>query len=152
MWTNESIALLACTARAATRGLVSKWSRQVRLTRVQYEHRQEFCRLRFAGIGADGVPVAGHLRETLPGRVGRHRAVVDLTADRPLQHGCVDEGGLRMGVARRVAARAVLDENALDTLARDVRQLVLIHEGHLGALLLGCVRVDAAQWQGCDKQ
>ena len=36
-----------------------------------------------------------------------------------------------MRVARRVAARAVFDEHALDALAGNVRQLVLVDEGHL---------------------
>ena len=51
------------------------------------------------GIGADLVAVAGQLGEALSGLVDRHRSVVDLTADRPLEHGRVDEGGLGMGVA-----------------------------------------------------
>ena len=34
-------------------------------------------------IGADAVAVAGQLGEALSGLVGRHRSVVDLTADRP---------------------------------------------------------------------
>src|SRR2546427_2346376 len=37
-------------------------------------------------------------------------------------------------VARRVAARAVFDEHALYALAGNVRQLVLVDEGHLGVL------------------
>ena len=57
--------------------------------------------------------------------VGRHRSIVDLTADRPLKHGRVDEGGFGMRVTRRVAARAVFDEHALDALAGNVRQFVL---------------------------
>ncbi len=36
-----------------------------------------------------------------------------------------------MRVTRRVAARAVFDERALDALAGNVRQLVLVDEGHL---------------------
>jgi hypothetical protein len=50
--------------------------------------------LRLAGIGADGVAVAGQLGEALSGFVGLHRSVVDLTADRPLQYGRIDEGEL----------------------------------------------------------
>src|SRR2546421_9814634 len=42
-----------------------------------------------------------------------------------------------MPVARRVAARAVFDEHALDALAGNVRQLVLVDEGHLGVLRIG---------------
>src|SRR5438128_2229612 len=96
---------------------VPEWDRQFRLVCVHDEHREELGRLRLAGIGADGVAVTGQLGEALSGLVGRHRSVVDLTADRPLEHGRVDEGGFGVGVARRVAARAVFDEHALD--ARD---------------------------------
>src|SRR5436190_16107992 len=98
------------------------------------------------------MAVAGHLREALSGLVGRHRSVVDLTADLPLKHGRVDEGGFGMRVTRRVAARAVFDEHALDALAWNVRQLVLVDEGHLGVLRLRRIREDAAEWQGGDKQ
>jgi hypothetical protein len=65
------------------------------------------------------------LGEALSGPVGRHRSVVDLTADRPFEHGRVDENGFGMRVAGRVAARAVFDEHALDALAGNVRQLAL---------------------------
>src|SRR5437667_7411726 len=85
-------------------------------------------------------------------RRGRHRSVVDLTADRPLMHGRVDEGGFGMRVVRRVAARAVFDEHALDALAGNVRQLVLVDEGHLGVLRLRLIGEDAAERQGGDKQ
>src|SRR5438552_747383 len=57
-----------------------------------------------------------------------------------------------MRVARRVAARAVFDEHALDALAGNVRQLVLVDEGHLGVLRLWHIREDAAERQGGDKQ
>src|SRR5438128_8830869 len=96
---------------------VPEWDRQFRLVRVHHEHREELGRLRLAGIGADAVVVAGQLGEALSGLVGRHRSVVDLTADRPLKHGRVDEGGFGMRVTRRVAAQAVFDEHALDALA-----------------------------------
>src|SRR5262249_59079540 len=86
--------------------------------------------------GADAVAVAGQLGEVLSGLVGRHRSVVDLTADCPLEHGRVDEGRFGMRVTRRVAARAVFDEYALDALAGNIRQLVLVDEGHLGVLRL----------------
>src|SRR2546425_12771601 len=79
---------------------VPEWDRQFRLVRVHHEHREELGRLRLAGIGADAVAVAGQLGEALSGLVGRHRSVVDLTADRPLKHGRIDEGGLGMRVAR----------------------------------------------------
>jgi hypothetical protein len=69
------------------------------------------------------VAVAGHLGEVLPGLVGRHRSVVDLTAYRALEHGRIDEGGLGMRMTRRIAARAVFDEHAL---AGNIRQLVLV--------------------------
>jgi hypothetical protein len=45
-----------------------------------------------------------------------------------------------MRVTRRVAARAVFDEHALDALAGNVRQLVLVNEGHLGVLRLRRIR------------
>src|ERR1700691_1616614 len=51
-----------------------------------------------------------------------------------------------------VAARAVFDEHALDALAGNVRQLVLVDEGHLGVLRLRRIREDAAERQGGDKQ
>src|SRR5919204_3899420 len=95
---------LSCIVQAKTS--VPEWDRQFRLVRVHHEHREELGRLRLAGIGADVVTVAGQLGEALSGLVGRHRSVVDLTADRPLQHGCVDEGRFGMRVARRGATRA----------------------------------------------
>src|SRR5262245_40654337 len=107
---------------------VPEWDRQFRLARIHHEHREELGRLSLAGIGADAVAVAGQLREALSGLVGRHRFIVDLTADLPLNHGRIDEGGFGMRVTRRVAARAVFDEHALDALARNVRQLVLVDE------------------------
>src|SRR2546426_3153137 len=131
---------------------VPEWDRQFRLVRVHHEHREELGRLRLAGIGADAVAVAGQLGEALSRLVGRHRSVVDLTADRPLKHGRVDEGGFGIRVARRVAARAVFEEHALDALAGNVRQLVLVDEGHLGVLRLRRIGEDAAERQGGDKQ
>src|SRR4029077_2215763 len=130
---------------------VPKWDRQFLLVRVQHEHREELGRLRIAGIGADAVAVAGQRGGALYGPVGRPRSVVDLTADRPPEHGRVDEGGFGMRVTRRVAARAVFDEHALDALAGNVRQLVLVDEGHLGVLRLRRFREDAAERQGGDK-
>ncbi len=38
---------------------VPEWDGQFRLVRVHHEHREELGRLRLAGIGADGVAVAG---------------------------------------------------------------------------------------------
>src|SRR5919109_1495184 len=105
------------TTRRARWTSVPEWDRQLRLVRIHHEHREELGRLRLAGIGADGVAVAGQLGEALTGLVGRHRSVVDLTADRSLEHGRVDEGGFRMRVTGRVAAGAVFDEHALDALA-----------------------------------
>src|SRR6516225_6482134 len=131
---------------------VPEWDRQFRLVRVHHEHREELGRLRLAGIGTDTVAVAGQLGEALSGLVDRHRSVVDLTADRPLKHGRVDEGGFGMRVAGRVAARAIFDEHALDALAGTVRQLVLVDEGHLGVLRLRRIREDATKWQGRDEQ
>src|SRR2546429_6147886 len=119
------------TFKILTKTSVPEWDGQFRLVRVHHEHREELGRLRLAGIGADGVAVAGQLGEILSGLVGRHRSVVDLTADRPLKHGRVDEGGFGMRVTRRVAAPAGFDERALDALSGNVRQLVLVDEGHL---------------------
>src|SRR5204862_4362838 len=108
------------------RSSVPEWNRQVRLVRVHDKHREELGWLRLAGVGADAVAVAGQLGEALSGLVDRHRSVVDLTADRPLKDGRVDEGGFGMRVTRRVTARAIFDEHTLDALAGDVRQLVLV--------------------------
>src|SRR5262245_58823811 len=81
---------------SSTRTLLSRalpqWDRQFRLVRVHHEDREELCRLRLAGISADAVAVAGQFGEALPGPVSLHRPVVDLTADLPLKHRCVDEG------------------------------------------------------------
>jgi hypothetical protein len=98
------------------------------------------------------VAVVGQLGEALSGLIGRHRSVVDLTADRPLEHSGIDEGGFGMRVTGRIAARALFDEDALDALAWNVRQLVLVDEGHLGVLRLRHIREDSAEWQGGDKQ
>src|SRR5256884_7700968 len=105
------------TFKILTKTSVPEWDREFRLVRVHHEHREELGRLRLAGIGTDAVAVAGQLGEGLSGLVGRHRSVVDLTADRPLKHGRVDEGGLGMRVARRVGARAGFDEHPPDALA-----------------------------------
>src|SRR5215475_1037609 len=131
---------------------VPEWDRQFGLARVHHEHREELSRRRLAGIGADAVAVAGQLGEALSGVVGRHRSVVDLTADRPLKHGRVDESGFGMRVARRVAARTVFDKHDLDAFAGNVRQLVLVDESYLGVLRLQRIREDAAERQDDDKQ
>src|SRR6516225_3618378 len=55
-------------------------------------------------------------------------------------------------VARRVAARAVFDEHALDALAGNVRQRVLVDEGHLGVLRLRRIRKGAAKRRRGDTQ
>ena len=57
-----------------------------------------------------------------------------------------------MRVTRRGAARPVFDEHALDALAGNVRQLVLVDAGHLGVLRLPRIREDAAERQGGEKQ
>src|SRR5260370_35792255 len=57
-----------------------------------------------------------------------------------------------MRVSQGVAPRAVLGEHALDALAGNVRQLVLVDEGHLGILRLRRIREDAAERHGGDKQ
>jgi len=106
---------------------VPEWDRQFGLVRVHHKHREELGRLCLAGIGADTVAVAGQLGKVLSGLVGRHRSVVDLTADRPLKDGRVDKRGFGMRTARRVAARAVFDEHILDALAGNVGQRVLDH-------------------------
>ena len=51
---------------------------------------------------------SGQPQEALPGLVGRHWSVVDLTADRPLKHGRVDEcprGRCRTAASRQAANR-----------------------------------------------
>ena len=63
---------------------VRERDREFRLVRVHDEHREELGRLCLAGIGNDTVAVAGQLGKAVSGLVGRHRSVVDLTADRPL--------------------------------------------------------------------
>src|SRR6516162_8283999 len=143
-----SAALATCRGDAS----IPEWDRQFRLIRVHHEHCEELGRLCLAGVGTDAVAVAGQFREALSGLVGRYWSVVDLTADRPLEHGRVDEGRFGMRVARRVAARAIFDEHALDALAGNVWQLMLVDEGHLGVLRLGRIREDAAERQGRDKQ
>jgi hypothetical protein len=45
---------------------VPEWDGQFRLVRVHHEHREELCGLRFAGIGADAMAVAGQLGEVCP--------------------------------------------------------------------------------------
>jgi hypothetical protein len=94
---------------------VRERDRQFRLVRVHHEHREELGRLRVAGIGAESLAVAGQLGEALSGQVDRRGSVIDLAADRTLDHGRVDEGGFGMRVARRVTRpdrirRARLDE------------------------------------------
>src|SRR3954470_76321 len=116
------VLLLVGYSSRGIRTSVPQRGRQFRLAGVHHEHREELGRLRLAGIGADGVAVAGQFGEALSGLVGRLRSVVDLTPDRPLEHGRVDEGRFGMHVASRVAARAVFDEHTLDALAGDVRQ------------------------------
>src|SRR5215472_965084 len=92
------------TATLPTTTSVPEWDRQFRLVRAHHKHREKLGRLGLAGIGADAVAVAGQLGEALSSLVGRHRSVVNLTADRPLEHGRADDGGFGMRVARRVAA------------------------------------------------
>ena len=57
-----------------------------------------------------------------------------------------------MRVARRVTARAIFDEHTLNAFAGDVRQFVLVDEGHLGVLRHRRIREDAAERQGGDKR
>src|SRR5437764_281152 len=113
---------------------VPEWGRQFRLVRVHHKNREKLCGLCLAGIGADAVPVSRQLGEALSGLVDRHGPVLDLTADGSLKNGRIDEGGFWMRVARRVTARAIFDQHALDALARDVRQFVLVHDGYFGIL------------------
>jgi len=72
----------------------------------------------------------------------------------PLVTPLVTQAMLRWARARscRLAARAVFDEHALDALAGNVRQLVLVDEGHPGMLLLRRIREDAAERQGNGKE
>jgi hypothetical protein len=72
-------------------------------------------------ILANLVMITWLLGPALAGLISTLRRVVHFAADRPLEHGRVDEGGFGMRVARRVAARAVFDEHALDALAGNVR-------------------------------
>ena len=130
--------------------LTSVW---VQFSRWLFNVTRPLGRLRLAGIGADGVAVAGQLEEALPGVVGRHRSVVDLTADRSLEHGRLDEGGFGMRVTGRIAARAVFDEHTRCSCRGTFGwQFVLVDEGHLGVLLLWRIRADAAERKGGDKQ
>ena len=73
--------------------------------------------MRLAGIGTDVVAIARQLKKALSCLVRHHRSVVDLAADRPLEHGRVDERGWGMRVARRVSAWAICDDYRLDALA-----------------------------------
>src|SRR5580704_8057722 len=73
------------TADAMTMTSVPAWDRQFGLVRVHHEHCEELRRLRLAGIGADGVAVAGQFGEALSGLVGRHRSVVDPDCGSPPQ-------------------------------------------------------------------
>src|SRR4029079_463036 len=114
------------------------------------EDGEDLGRLRLARIGADAVAVAWQLGPALSGVVDRHRPVVDLAADRPFEHGRVDEG-VPVGVGRRVPAWAVLDEHALDALAGNVRQLVLVEESFLGVLLPRRSGEGATELQGRGK-
>ena len=57
-----------------------------------------------------------------------------------------------MRVTGRVAARAVFDEHALDALAGNVRQLMLVDKRHFGILLLRRTRKDASERQGGEEQ
>src|SRR5215472_17850988 len=131
---------------------VPDWDRQVRLVRIDYEYSEELGRVCLAGIGADAMAITWQLGEALSGLIGLHRSVVDLTADRSLEHGRVDEGGFGVSVSRRVAAWAVFDEHGLDALAGTVRQLVLVDEGHLAVLRFRRSRGHAAERQRGGKQ
>ena len=57
-----------------------------------------------------------------------------------------------MRVTGRIAARAVFDEHALDAFARNIGQLVLVDEGHLGVVRLRRIREAAAERQRGDNQ
>ena len=57
------------------------------------------------------MTITWEFREILPGLVRGHGSIVDLTANRSLEHGCINEGGLGMDVRRRVAARPVFDQH-----------------------------------------
>src|SRR5262249_12817374 len=76
----------------SAREVLNLTSRAGLISRVETSAPSRSCRRRtppaawplgLAGIGADLVAVAGQLGEALSGLVGRHRSVVDLTADRP---------------------------------------------------------------------
>src|SRR5581483_9572776 len=126
------------------------WGGQRLLVCIDDEDGQKLGRLRLARIGADGVTVAGQLGPALSCGVDRNRPVVDLAANRPLEHGRVDEG-VRVRVGRRVPAWAVLDDDALDALAGNVRQLVLVDDSYLDVLVLRRFGKGATELQGRDK-
>src|SRR5215472_13090071 len=74
------------------------------------------------------MAVTGQLREALARSVGLHGTVVHLTGNRALEYRGVDKRRCRMRMALRMAAGTILDEHSLDALARNIRQLVLVHE------------------------
>src|SRR6516164_4647634 len=107
--------------------------------------------------GRNGIDRSAKMRGCSPTDLSIVRVLLRLAselcvADRPFKHGRVDESGFWMRVTGRIAARTVFDEHALDALAGDVRQLVLIHESHFGVLRLRRVGDDAAERQGGEKQ
>ena len=90
--------------------------------RVRHEHREQFARLRLAGIVADAVVIARKLGEALAGLVDFYRSVVDLLRIAPSRTRGVDEGGFRMRMGGRRATRVIFDEHDFHALAGHVRQ------------------------------
>jgi NAD(P)-dependent dehydrogenase (short-subunit alcohol dehydrogenase family) len=104
-----------------------------------------------SGVGADAVAFAGQLGEALSGLVGCHRSVVDLTADRPLEHdvlinsaGINGKPGQTTGNVDYISWAQVLDVNTMgplrvtealvDYIARSKRKLVVTITSGMGSL------------------
>src|SRR5215510_7315894 len=82
------------------------------LAGIDDEDREQLGGLGVAGIRADGVMIARLLGPILAGVIYRHRALVDLAADRALEDRRIDERGVRMPVRGGRATRRVFDEHA----------------------------------------
>ena len=97
------------------------------------------------------MAVAGQLGEALSGLVGRRRSVVDLTADRPLEHdvlinsaGINGKPGQTTGNVDYISWAQVLDVNTMgplrvtealvDYIARSKRKLVVTITSGMGSL------------------
>src|SRR6516162_6476914 len=145
-------------ARAAQRSRQEHQGRARRIRPGRLLARTHACQIRvylrdggLAGIGADAVAVAGQLGEALSGLVGRRRSVVDLTADRPLEHdvlinsaGINGKPGQTTGNVDYISWAQVLDVNTMgplrvtealvDYIARSKRKLVVTITSGMGSL------------------